>query len=428
MHLAEERQHVVLAHAEELDVLHHHHLVVLHFVQRAVDDLAGCPCGSRWSGTSAPYPPAAACAPALRAPGSSPSFASISRTSGARSGSSGLRLHHFHHCFIRFHLPSLQRCSAPSRRCGSSPVWATRRETPRSNSASTGGRSPPPGSPKSAPRAANDSTSTFRFRCSNGASTSRRTSSSSRVGVHGPARASSSGPRSAHLHHVVVAVAVRIVALPVQLPILFFAQLRARAGGARPRTRSGGSRGTRLLSEIIHVQVRRLVHPHGVQAAARRRSGAAPAAARCRARCSPWSAPPVEGRHLVVQKPMVVRHHYLAVQDFLQLLQIQHHAGHRVGLALAGSPPPHSCGRARAGWPPGRTVCWFSSSERLGMAAHMGGREFYFAGNDHLALFLRRSAALRRYNLIIVSVMQSVKIDRLLRAGIVAPVASSSFT
>ena len=40
MNLAEKRQHVVLAHAEELDVLHDHHLVVFHFVDGAVDDLA----------------------------------------------------------------------------------------------------------------------------------------------------------------------------------------------------------------------------------------------------------------------------------------------------------------------------------------------------------------------------------------------------
>src|ERR1700722_346584 len=36
--LAEKRQHMVLAHAEELDVLHDDHLVVLHGKQRAVDD------------------------------------------------------------------------------------------------------------------------------------------------------------------------------------------------------------------------------------------------------------------------------------------------------------------------------------------------------------------------------------------------------
>src|ERR1019366_7603989 len=40
VHLAEERQHVVLAHAEELDVPHNHHLVVFHVVQRAVYQLA----------------------------------------------------------------------------------------------------------------------------------------------------------------------------------------------------------------------------------------------------------------------------------------------------------------------------------------------------------------------------------------------------
>ena len=39
VHLAEERQQVVLAHAEELDVLHDHHLVVLHVEQSPVDDL-----------------------------------------------------------------------------------------------------------------------------------------------------------------------------------------------------------------------------------------------------------------------------------------------------------------------------------------------------------------------------------------------------
>jgi hypothetical protein len=40
VHFAEKRQHVVLAQAKKLDVLHHHHLVVLHFEQGAVDNLA----------------------------------------------------------------------------------------------------------------------------------------------------------------------------------------------------------------------------------------------------------------------------------------------------------------------------------------------------------------------------------------------------
>jgi hypothetical protein len=31
---------MVLTQAEELDVLHYYHLVVLHFIERAVDDLA----------------------------------------------------------------------------------------------------------------------------------------------------------------------------------------------------------------------------------------------------------------------------------------------------------------------------------------------------------------------------------------------------
>src|ERR1035437_2067405 len=39
VHFAEERQHMVLAHAEELDVAHNHHLVVLHVEESAVDYL-----------------------------------------------------------------------------------------------------------------------------------------------------------------------------------------------------------------------------------------------------------------------------------------------------------------------------------------------------------------------------------------------------
>ena len=39
VHLAEEGQQMVLAQAEELDVLHHDHFVVLHFVKRAIHQL-----------------------------------------------------------------------------------------------------------------------------------------------------------------------------------------------------------------------------------------------------------------------------------------------------------------------------------------------------------------------------------------------------
>ena len=50
VNLAEERQHVMLAHAEELDVLHDHDLVVFHVEERAVDDFVDDRRSSRWSG------------------------------------------------------------------------------------------------------------------------------------------------------------------------------------------------------------------------------------------------------------------------------------------------------------------------------------------------------------------------------------------
>ncbi len=41
MHLAEERQHVVLAKRKHLDVFHDHHLVVVHSEKCIVEDLFG---------------------------------------------------------------------------------------------------------------------------------------------------------------------------------------------------------------------------------------------------------------------------------------------------------------------------------------------------------------------------------------------------
>ena len=85
VHLAEERQHVVFAHAEELDVPHNHHLVVLHFVERAVDQLRGYRRGSRWLGTcSALFHALRRARQTFTARVFAQAFDQISRTSGAR--------------------------------------------------------------------------------------------------------------------------------------------------------------------------------------------------------------------------------------------------------------------------------------------------------------------------------------------------------
>ena len=42
----------------------------------------------------------------------------------------------------------------------------------------------------------------------------------------------------------------------------------------------------------------------------------------------------IERRHFVIQKPVIVRLDHFAVQHFLELLQIEHHAGDRIGIAF----------------------------------------------------------------------------------------------
>ena len=112
VHLAEERQHVVLAHAEELDVLHHHHLVVLHFVERAVDDLVDVHAVAAGQELAAPCRRAPAC---RARPSRVGIFAQLRQHLADQRREDRLfrlRAHHFHDCFIRFHRPSLQRCCA----------------------------------------------------------------------------------------------------------------------------------------------------------------------------------------------------------------------------------------------------------------------------------------------------------------------------
>ena len=46
VHLAEKRQHVVLAQAEQFDVFDDHHLVVIHGEERAFEQGLGVFCGS----------------------------------------------------------------------------------------------------------------------------------------------------------------------------------------------------------------------------------------------------------------------------------------------------------------------------------------------------------------------------------------------
>src|ERR1039458_913980 len=140
------KMHVVLAHAEELDVPHDHHLVVLHFVQRTVDQLADVHLvAARQEFERLVH----ALRSFLQAFALRIFHQHRQHFLDQRSQVRLLlpRMNHFHDRFIRFHGPSLRRCSVPSPRCGPGPAWATRPGTRRSNSLSICGRSPPPGSP-----------------------------------------------------------------------------------------------------------------------------------------------------------------------------------------------------------------------------------------------------------------------------------------
>ena len=313
MNLAEERQQMVLAHAEEFDVAHHHHLVVLYFVQRAVEHLLDI--GSVAAGEELErLIDALGRAPQALAAGILAQASPESRESAERCWAQcrsnvqawPLRLHHFDQLLYGISWASISKMLRA--------VSAMR--TLSSFGHSPGNAAGQPCLQAAADlngkvlrcrrRSRNAATSQLRFRWSNGCSTSRATSSSRRRGSTAQPVFASSRPARAHFQYVVVAVPVRVVALAVETPVLLLAQPRARAGDGRPRTGSGGSRGTRLLSEVIHVQVRRFVHPHRMQTAA--------AAGKLRLDAPPDVAGDVfrrgnhavERRHFVIQEAVVV--------------------------------------------------------------------------------------------------------------------------
>src|ERR1039458_8161205 len=263
VHLAVERQHVVLAQAEELDVPHHHHFVVLHLVQRSIQNLLDV--HSKTAGQEAQglvhTLGRTRQAIALRVLAQAAQHLFDQRSDRLIPC---LRLHHLDYSFIRFHRLSLQRCSAPSRRCESSPASATRPETLASNSVSACGRSQTPDSPTSAPHGQTPPLP--------GSGCGGRTAAPLPAApVHRARRCPPPGPsphRAARARSLPPRSCVRGRgdcctcrtagdSLPRSTP--------RNAGGARRRTYSVALRGTRWLSEIIHVQFRRLVHADGVE-------------------------------------------------------------------------------------------------------------------------------------------------------------------
>src|ERR1700758_1663949 len=90
----------------------------------------------------------------------------------------------------------------------------------------------------------------------------------------------------------------------------------------------------------------------------------------------------VEWRYLFVEKPVIERSDHLTLEDGLQLLEIEHHAVDRVGVALDGYfdhvvvPVSVGVGRVAEQTP----VLLF---RERGTGADMRRREFDFAGNKH---------------------------------------------
>jgi hypothetical protein len=131
--LAVKRQQVVFAQAEEFDILHHHHLVVLHLVERAIEKLlniGAVSAGEELEGLvhalgSAQQAVASGVLAQFRE-----DLPDLRNEIGNCSSLLGTH-HHFTTALFRFHGSPFQRCFEESRRCGLSPAGAIRREMPR---------------------------------------------------------------------------------------------------------------------------------------------------------------------------------------------------------------------------------------------------------------------------------------------------------
>src|SRR5262249_16941801 len=138
--------------AEEFDILHHHHLVILDFVEGSIDDLVNV--GAVSSGKKLQR--------LLDSLGRALKPVAVGILSedlqhlldvGCNGAFFPTLSQYLHYRLIRFHQLALQRCSAGVPRCGSFPISATLRGTRYAIPVSGGGRSQRPGSPTSEPLA-----------------------------------------------------------------------------------------------------------------------------------------------------------------------------------------------------------------------------------------------------------------------------------
>src|SRR5581483_1774017 len=129
VHLPVERQQVVFAKTEELDVLDHYHLVILHVVEGPVEDLLqihAIPAGEELHRlVDAGGGPQQTIAVRI--------FAQLGEYAldlRLNAGKLGLRSYHFHYGFTGFHDSPSQRCFSRSPRFESSPARAIGPGTP----------------------------------------------------------------------------------------------------------------------------------------------------------------------------------------------------------------------------------------------------------------------------------------------------------
>ena len=142
-------------------------------------------------------------------------------------------------------------------------------------------------------------------------------------GIDGALGGGVEGAAGGHLDDVIVAVAVGVVALAVELPVFGGGELRRMEAMGGGEGDTAGSRGTWLLSGIlagiIHVQVGGFVDPHGKRwAAPEERSGAR--RRQMSRRYFRWWALAIEGRHFVIEEAVIIGVHDVAVENFLQFL------------------------------------------------------------------------------------------------------------
>jgi len=129
----------------------------------------------------------------------------------------------------------------------------------------------------------------------------------------------------------------------------------------------------------------------------------------------------VERRHFVVQKAVVERLHYLAVQHVLHFFQVEYHAGYRVGLAFQADLQqvvvPVAVG---VGGQAENTLVLLVGEPRI--AADVRSRKFNFPVISMGQVFDVRAGL--EIQLIIVLPMQTVKTDLLLKIAIAALLAA----